>query len=158
MGAPSGHPFFGNQYTNGGYQSGTYTYVGSGSECVMSTVNSVLKENANNKYSISAQKNSDKGAKELSHIQKSFAINDLSGRDKAIIIGGILVTVVSIGSVITYKKLKKMKKKETVELENIGVCTDCGKPLIDSELHLENDRAFISCNNCGIKNYAHYDE
>ena len=26
MGAPSGHPFFGNQYTSGDYISGTYTY------------------------------------------------------------------------------------------------------------------------------------
>lgn len=26
MGAPEGHPFFGNQYTNGGYQQGSYSY------------------------------------------------------------------------------------------------------------------------------------
>lgn len=27
MGVPEGHPFFGNQYTDGGYQPGIFSYT-----------------------------------------------------------------------------------------------------------------------------------
>lgn len=159
MGAPSGHPFFGNQYTDGGYQTGTYTYVGEAVENFASIVKDVLKEDANNQYKASTTKVSSESMSKLSDIQESLSTSSLSGRDK-IIIGGILVAVASIGGVITYKILKKKKsvKKDTIELENVGVCIDCGEPLIGSELHLENNGAYITCNNCGTKNYAHYDE
>lgn len=159
MGAPSGHPFFGNQYTDGGYQTGTFTYGGEAVENVASTVKDVLKENADNEYKASTPKVSGESVSKLSNIQEALSTSSLSGRDK-FIIGGILVAVASIGGVITYKILKKKKsvKKDTIELDNVGVCIDCGWPLIGSELHLENNGAYITCNNCGTKNYAHYDE
>lgn len=159
MGAPSGHPFFGNQYTDGGYQAGTYTYVGEAVENVASIVKDILKENAKNEHKVSTPKISDESVSKLFNIQKSLSTSSSSGRDK-IIIGGILVAVASIGGIITYRILKKKKsvKQDTIELENVGVCIDCGEPLIGSELHLENDGAYISCNNCDTKNYAHYNE
>lgn len=159
MGVPSGHPFFGNQYTDGGYQTGTYTYVGEEVENVASIVKNVLKENAKNEYKASTPKVSGESVSRISNIQESLSTSSLSGRDK-IIIGGILVAVASLGGVITYKILKKKKtvKKDTIELDNVGICIDCGEPLIGSELHLENNVAYMTCNNCGTKNYAHYDE
>ena len=159
MGAPSGHPFFGNQYTDGGYQAGTYTYVGEAVENVASIVKDILKENAKNEHKVSTPKISDESVSKLFNIQKSLSTSSSSGRDK-IIIGGILVAVASIGGIITYRILKKKKsvKQDTIELENVGVCIDCGEPLIGSELHLENDGAYISCNNCDTKNCAHYNE
>lgn len=162
MGVPNGHPFFGNQYTNGGYQTGTYTYIESAVENAVSIAKNIVKESSSNENKVSTSKIYDESLSKLSNISKTLAKSDLSSKEK-VIIGGIFVAVASIGGVITYNIFKKRKaaKKNTIELENIGVCTDCGEPLIGSEFHLEgedSDSAFIKCNNCGTKNYAHYDE
>ncbi len=159
MGAPSGHPFFGNQFTDGGYQPGTYTYAGEAVENVVSILKDGLKEYVSIDHKVSSPKISVEIMDKSSDVQKSLSTSSLSWKDKAIIGGGFVV-LLSIGVIIIHKirKKKKSVKKDTIELENVGVCIYCGDPLIGSELHLENDGTYISCNNCGTKNYAHYEE
>ena len=158
MGAPKKHPFFGNQYTDGGYEPGSFTY----DQIVEDVVHPTIKKPEGRGYKPSKLKLSNEDINMFTDYQKSFSLKNLSGKEK-IILGGAIVAISSIGGVITYRILKKKKsaKENTIKLENVGVCIECGKPLVDSEFYMESDDneiAYIACKNCGTKNYAHYNE
>lgn len=48
MGAPAGHPFFGNQYTTGGYVPGSFKYVAEVSQPLISAATKSVVESASN--------------------------------------------------------------------------------------------------------------
>ncbi|MGQ7462510.1 hypothetical protein ACTGZQ_08290 [Streptococcus suis] len=138
VGAPVGHPFFGNQYTDGGYQQGSFTYT---SEPFIGTVRSIVEES----------------------ISSSTNAQDCSGsnKDKRDIILGLfaIASVVSIGSYFAYRYFNR-KKTGYLELDNVGVCKNCNEPLSGSTYHPKDEKheveAFIQCQYCEYKNFAQY--
>lgn len=153
MGAPEGHPFFGNQYTNGGYEPGNFSYdvepVVEKTVDVVKTIHKTLTDKS--------IKTSYKEANHITHPSSSPVKS--SGGKETIIIGGIVVALTTVGGFIAYK-WKHRKKKETVKIENVGICSHCGKPLSGSSFHPKDEKrgieSYIQCKNCGAKNYAHY--
>ena len=147
MGAPSGHPFFGNQFTDGGYITGSFKYTPTekiGAE-ILNTVVSETSRHSVSKAVVPVDKTS----------SKWFNKNN-------IIIASV-VTVVTIGSVLIYKHISKKKAmKESIRSISldVGICVKCSEPLIESdyvpENKDENEAAHIVCKNCGEKNYAQY--
>ena len=155
MGAPEGHPFFGNQYTNGGYQQGSYSYdVEPVVEKTIDVVKSIHKT-----LSETSAKSSYNGSNNMTRSASSSA-KGISGKE-AIIIGSVVLALTTVGGVIAYK-WKNRKKKETVKIDNVGVCSNCGKPLLGATFHPKDDEngieSYIQCKYCGNKNYAHYND
>lgn len=160
MGAPMGHPFFGNQYTDGGYLLGSFTYE-------------VLEKSADAVKTVVGEmgKGATKVAMNLATKQepsKNFvlsAVDKISGKGlnkNHLIVAGSL-TVVAIGGFLIYKFNKKSKAKkegiQSIEL-NVGTCKKCDKPLIESTYipgsEANNKESYIICKNCGEKNFANY--
>ncbi|MGF0139859.1 hypothetical protein ACQRC3_00750 [Streptococcus alactolyticus] len=154
MGVPEGHPFFGNQYTDGGYQPGSFSYTFE-----------PLMEKAIDSVQPIAKKVVEKPVKlhrdSLTHTKNKALKLDKNDKGKgAIIIAGITVVVTGV-SFIAYK-LSHRKKTQNIKIENVGVCSHCGKPLLNSRFYREDENngidAYIQCKFCGEKNYAHYNE
>jgi len=164
MGAPKGHPFFGNQYTDGGYIIGSFNYVPEVIEKGVSVVKTVASE--------VSKGTSIKTANIVTSQQKSANLNlpvveKVSSKwlnKNNIIIVGVL-TVVTIGGILVYRYISKKNKdkkesEKSIEL-NVGLCVKCGKPLIESkyvpgsEINNHTD-AHIICKKCGEKNFAVY--
>lgn len=135
VGAPAGHPFFGNQYTDGGYQQGSFTYT---SEPSVGSVLSVVEK------SVSSSTNKPIGSYE-----------DKSGTILGLI---VIPIVVGIGVYLTIKHFNK--KTGYLELENVGVCKNCNEPLAGSTYHPKDKEhgveAYIQCQYCQNKNFAQY--
>ena len=155
MGVPAGHPFFGNQYTNGGYISGTYTYevIEKGKEIIKP----LLKEASKAVTHVAPKQKPD------NLIPKKLFANDFI--DNTMIIGGVILAVTPFVCSIIDKLLRnKANEKEdsllSIELQNVGTCTYCGEPLIDSTYVPESEEdahnAYIICKKCGEKNFARY--
>ncbi|MEL7589789.1 MAG: hypothetical protein AAGU17_00635 [Anaerolineaceae bacterium] len=155
MGVPTGHPFFGNQHTNGGYIRGTYTYevIEKGKEILKPFIKEVSQA-----VTHGATKQKPDNLIPRKFVAKGFF-------DKTMIIGGILVAVTAVGGFITDEFLRnKAKAKQdslqSIELQNVGTCTHCGEPLIDSTYVPEDEEdghnAYIICKKCGEKNFARY--
>lgn len=155
MGVPTGHPFFGNQYTNGGYIPGTCTcdVIEKGIETLRSA-SSEIRQGATH---IATKQKPDNII-----TQKLFA----KGINKnTLIVVGIILVVTTVGGFITYKLLRKEAKAkqdslQAIELQNVGTCTHCGEPLIGStyvpEGEEDSHNAYIICKKCGEKNFASY--
>lgn len=155
MGIPAGHPFFGNQYTNGGYIPGTYTY-----EAIEKGIEGIKV----------VSKEIQKGATHVATKQRpdNLIIKKLVAKwpnKNTLIVGGVILVVTAVGGFITYKLIRKKAKAKqdsllSIELQNVGTCTHCGEPLIGStyvpEGEEDSHKAYIICKNCGEKNFARY--
>lgn len=160
MGAPKNHPFLGNQYTDGGYISGSYTYdFEPAFEEGLNTIKNIVKKSEDNEIKPSKFKLSNEDINKLADLKKSISLKNLSSKDK-FIIGGIVVAASSIAGTIIYKFIKKKNDQKRITLENVGICMSCGHSLIDSEFHYSGNEetAYIQCNKCGTKNFAHFNE
>jgi DNA-directed RNA polymerase subunit RPC12/RpoP len=152
MGAPAGHPFFGNKYTDGGYVRGTYTYV---VEKGKEIIKPFLKE-ASQAATHAATKQ-----KPVNLIPKKF-VAKIFTFDNAIT---FIAVATAVAPFITNEFLRnKAKEKQdsiqSIELQNVGICTYCGEPLNDSTYIPEGEEdghnAYIICKKCGEKNFARY--
>lgn len=156
MGVPYGHPFFGNQYTNGGYVPGSYTYmVDNGIETLKTVSNKIGKDVTR----IATNQDSES-------IVSKVLVTKYSNKS-VIMISGIILVVTAIGGLVTHKLCKKKAKakqqsQQSIKLKNVGICTHCGEPLVDSTYVPESGKnsydAHIICKKCGKKNYARYTE
>lgn len=132
------HPFFGNQYSNGGYIPGSFKFP----KGLSREVGERIKEVAL----------STEATKSISSSIAVDSIEDLDMKNKWII-GGFIVVGMAVGAYFAYRYIKR---KTTVIIPNVGVCEKCGEPLNESELVADENSLFIVCKNCGEKNYAHY--
>jgi len=153
MGIHATHPFFGNQYTNGGYIPGSFKFP----EIVETVVESSSKLIPNN-INVSATRLA-KGKKILRLKPSTRVVN------KNILIATGIGMGLVMGGYFTYRHFSKKKKAKqealcSIELRNVGICTHCGEPLIGSTYIPENEEcghnAYILCKKCGEKNFAWY--
>ena len=155
MGVPAGHPFFGNQYTNGGYIRGTYTYewIEKGKEIIKPLINEVSQTFP---HVASKQKLDSLIPKEL--FAKSF--NKITNFINSDSIVAIAVGVFIIDLLLRNNAKEKQESLLSIELLNIGTCVHCGEPLTDSTYVPEGaevtHKAYILCKKCGEKNYARF--
>ena len=153
MGAPDGHPFFGNQYTDGGYERGSFTYA---TADILDSVLDSIREAAN-------EKSMKPEAIDLSPFEDVDVENS---NNLALIIAGILAALAAIGGFFWWRRRRKIKiEKRTlpsIELSNVGICIKCSKPLSESiyvpENKANNTDAYIVCKSCGEKNFARYSD
>lgn len=155
MGAPSGHPFFGNQYTNGNYKLDSFTYevIDKGIEALKT----VISETGKGAASVAIKPKAD------TLISKTIVTKGSS--KNTLIIGGIILGATAIGGFITYKLLKRKAKAkqahpQSIELQNVGICVNCGEPLVGSTYIPESKECshddYIICKSCCEKNFARY--
>lgn len=165
MGAPTGHPFFGNQYTNGGYEPGSFTYVYEATKSITDSIPKVASSVVS-KDSILREASDNKNTNIITFQDvKRLASH---GVNKKTIIIGSAVVVATVGGALIYKSVRKRRqaKKEaelTIILDNVGICTSCGEPLKGSlfdpgDKISDHSDACIVCKHCGEKNYAWYQE
>jgi len=168
LGAPSGHPFYGNQYTDGGYVIGSFTYevaeksielVEKSVEAVKTVVSEVTSRLPNKAMAVATDK------QVPSNIILS-TVNKISkkGLNKNHFIAagvGFLIVAVS-GGILYYNKKSKRKKDDMNSADfSVGICSKCAEPLIGSTYvpgHDANNNkdSCIVCKNCGAKNFAWY--
>ena len=162
MGVPDGHPFFGNQYTNGGYLPGSYSYIDevpslakiiAGSERAVEYSPNVSSLNiANNNITKMPINNSKTSIQNL-------LPNSALGKAGLIITG---ITIAALAGVKIYKFFKNRRIKKIASDNGLcyfGTCTKCGSPLIESSyVVLDDDKsmAYVLCNKCDEKNFAYY--
>lgn len=161
MGAPVGHPFFGNQYTDGGYLPGSF-------KVAKEVLNEVVDNTISNSVTLTA-KSSDKSILNAVTKQKpkNIVIEKIGakGLNKNVYIAVGVGLVVTIGGYFAYSYLRKKNnlnkvEQQSIELNNVGVCIHCGEPLIESTYYSENEgngtEAYIVCKTCGGQNFAWY--
>lgn len=153
MGVHATHPFFGNQYTNGGYIPGSFKFP----EIVETVVESSSKLTSNNTNVCSTKLTKGKKTIPLKPSAKVISKNTL--------IAAVVGVGLAIGGYFTYRHFSKKKNAQrgalrSIELQNVGICKHCGEPLIGSTYFPENkdcaQDAYILCKKCGEKNYAWY--
>lgn len=148
MGAPSGHPFFGNQYTNGDYVIGSYTYDAARS--ISETIASRIKPNNGANFAF---------------LRKTFAIQ----RTPTLSISSLAAAgaVALIGGVATYAYLRTRSASPidsdlgSEKIASFGVCESCGEALASAgpaELHQDERGDFVVCENCSHENRAKYSQ
>ena len=151
MGAPDGHPFFGNQYTDGGYEPGSFTYATAEIlESVLDSIREAVAEKSIKPEAINLSPFEDVDVEHSSNI--------------ALIIAGGLAVFAAIGGLLWWRRKRKISiEKETlqsIELSSVGICIKCSKPLSESVYVPENKAnytdAYIVCKSCGEKNFARY--
>lgn len=152
LGAPVGHPFFGNQHTDGGYVLGSFGYK----NAVQDVVDATAK--ASQKIFLS------KAANESSY--GSFLKAPPAGLPAGSIAGLIAVgAAVVIGGVATFVYLRSRSKSTGDQLPvgddiaGFGLCESCGEELAASgpaEVEQDDDGDFIICEACSHKNRAYY--
>jgi len=157
MGVPYGHPFFGNQYTNGGYIPGTFKYVPDMAETIIKNSSRLVSDKIGKTVSEMVTR-----PKPMIQILK---VPNTKGFDLNILIAGGLALGVFTGGYLFYKFKNQKTKAEKfalqpIELSYVGICTNCGEPLSEStyvpESETDNQVAYIICNECGEKNFANF--
>lgn len=134
------HPFFGNQYTDGGYVIGSFKFP----EGLTREVGEKIAQVA---VPIKTS---------TSPIQKGTPLKPLSNtaaKSKWAIPAIIITVVVAAGGYISYKYYKK---KKIIRIPNVGICESCGEPLTGSKLIANDDNLYIVCKKCGEKNFARH--
>ena len=156
MGAPDGHPFFGNQYTDGGYEPGSFTYATA--DILESLLDSIREATTDKSMSIAIKP-------EAIDLASPFEdVDDEHSSNLALIIAGVFAGFAAIGGLFWWWRRRKFKiEKEalkSIELSHVGICIKCGKPLSESvyvpENKANNTDAYIACKSCGEKNFARY--
>lgn len=107
MGSPVGHPFFGNQYTDGGYIAGTFKYVPQIGEKVVDYCSVLVPGNIDKATTkiITRQKSNNLIPKEL----------NTKGINKNALIVACISLVATVGGYFAYKHInKKIKLKKMI--------------------------------------------
>lgn len=157
MGTPVGHPFFGNQYTNGGYITGTFKYIPEIVEKVVDISSTLDSGNIGKSTTKIVTKQKPKNL-----ILKNLNTN---GINKNALIAVSIGLVATIGGYFTYKHISEKNKAkkndlQSIELSNVGTCIHCGESLNGSTYISESDankqNSYIICKKCGEQNFAWY--
>lgn len=152
MGAPAGHPFFGNQYTDGGYVRGSFSYAALGNiaESTRRAAASLGKSPAGTRASVPAA--SVKGLR-----MPQFSIPSLIAVSAVALIGGV--------ATFAYLRFNSVATSEPTiedgEVASFGLCESCGEPLASSgpaELKQDEIGDFVTCKSCSHQNRARYVE
>lgn len=148
MGAPSGHPFFGNQYTDGGYAPGSYSYGSKLDEALSLVGASLGRSSASTDTSATAAS------------VKGLRVPPLSA-SSAITVGAVLL-ICGVAT-FAYRRFKSVGASESnVEdgtVARFGVCEACGNPLaisVHAEPEQDETGDFVTCKNCSHPNRARY--
>ena len=148
MGAPAGHPFFGNQYTDGGYVLGSFSYPATGNiaESTRRAAASLSKLSAGTRASFPAA--SVKGQR-----MPQFSIPSLTAVGAVALIGGV--------ATFAYLRFKSVATSEPTieggEVASFGLCESCGEPLASSgpaELKQDEIGDLVTCESCSHQNRA----
>jgi len=154
-GVPSGHPFFGNQYTKSDYELGSYTYTAE-----------IIEQAAANLSKMAAEAT----AISLPSISTSTSItplpqsNEMTVQDEnnplaALLIPLVLAAAGGLTALGVYVTNRSKQKKKLKEIAETSTCAKCQKPLSGGTLSLpkKNDstEAYILCPHCGHKNVVH---
>jgi len=157
MGVPVGHPFFGNQYTDGGYIAGTFKYVPEIAEKVVDYSSTLISENIDKATTKVVTREKPKNL-----ILKAL---NTKGINKNALIAVVIGFAATVGGYCAYKHIsKKTKAKkdglQSIELSHVGTCIHCGEPLNGStyvpESEANRQKAYIICKDCGEQNFAWY--
>ena len=153
MGAPTGHPFFGNQYTHGGYVNGSFTYeniIGNVAGTAVKAATQVGK--------------SMPGAMSGLRLKRPMPASLSSTSIVSLIAAG---TVVLIGGVATFVYLRsRFTNAGELPLEGgnfagFGLCESCGEELAISGpavVEQDDDGDYVVCDSCSHKNRARTSE
>lgn len=148
MGAPAGHPFFGNQYTDGGYVPGSFSYPGARniSEATRRAAASLSKSAAGSCASVPA-------ASVNGQRMPQFSVPSLVAGGAVALIGGV--------ATFAYLRFKFAATSEPTveggEVASFGLCESCGEPLTSTGLAALNQDAigdFMTCQSCSHQNRA----
>lgn len=139
------HPFFGNQYTNGGYIVGSFKFPEGltrevGERLAKTAVSDIVPSNIG---TISPVRN----PTPLDSIIKTMT------KSKWIIPTLIIAAIAAAGSYFAYRNFKK---KGIVKIPNVGICEFCGEPLTGAKLIPNDNNPYIVCKKCGERNFAKY--
>lgn len=139
------HPFFGNQYTNGGYVIGSFKFPEGltrevGERIVKIAVPNIALSSSNSIPSV-------RTVAPLTDAVKTGA------KSKWMIPALIVAAIAATGGYLAYRYFKK---KGLIKIPNIGVCKRCGEPLTGAKFLPDSDNPYIVCKKCGENNYAKY--
>jgi len=132
------HPFFGNQYTDGGYVIGSFKFPEGLTREVGEKIAQVampLKTSTSPTYKSTPLK----------------LVSNTETKYKWVVPAIIIATVSATGGYIAYKHFKK---KGIIKIPNVGVCEFCGEPLTGAKLNANDNNLYIVCKKCGEKNFA----
>jgi DNA-directed RNA polymerase subunit RPC12/RpoP len=153
LGAPTGHPFFGNQYTHGGYVNGSFTYknvIGNVAGTAIKGATQIGK--------------SMPGAMTGLRLKFPMPASLSSTPIVPLIAAG---TVVLIGGVATFAYLRSRLTNagelplEGSNLAGFGLCESCGEELAISGpavVEQDDDGDYVVCDSCSHKNRARTSE
>lgn len=139
------HPFFGNQYTNGGYITGSFKFPEgltreAGEQLAKIAVPDAVPSNVG---TVPSARNS----APLESAVKTGV------KSKWIIPTLIIAALTAAGGYFAYRHFKK---KESIQIPNVGICEFCGEPLTGAKLIPNDKNPYIVCKKCGQKNFAKY--
>ena len=139
------HPFFGNQYTNGGYTIGSFKFPEGltrevGEQLAKIAVPDTVPTNLGTIPSV-------RNSAPLESVVKTGA------KSKWIIPTLIIAAIAATGGYFAYRHFKK---KGIVKIPNVGICEFCGEPLSGAKLIPNDNNPHIVCKKCGEKNFAKY--
>ena len=149
LGAPTGHPFFGNQYTHGGYVNGSFEYK----NAIDNVAGTAVKAANQIRKSVP-------GAGLGLRLKPSMPVSLPSTSIVPLIAAG---TVMLIGGVATFVYLRSRftnaGKLPLVggNLAGFGLCESCGEELAISGpavVEQDDDGDFVVCDSCSHKNRA----
>ncbi len=153
MGAPAGHPFFGNQYTDGGYAIGSFSYKNVIENVAEVAAKAVPKILPNNSASDSLS-----GALLKASPSPRLSSGSIAGlvAAGAVFLAGGVATFVYLSS-----RTKSTGDQQPAgdDLAGFGLCESCGEELAvarPAEVEQDEDGYFIICEACSHKNRAHY--
>jgi formylmethanofuran dehydrogenase subunit E len=138
------HPFFGNQYTNGGYIIGSFKFP---EGLTRKTAEHLTKIATSDVAPI--KPSTTPLIKEANPV--TYAVKNETNTKWIIPI--IIGAIAAAGSYFAYRYFKK---KRSVQIPNVGVCEHCGEPLTGGKFVADDEKLFIICKKCGEKNYAKY--
>lgn len=141
------HPFFGNQYTNGGYIIGSFKFPKGLTREVGERIAKIVPN------AVTVESNA------LSTISNSVPLETAvkAGTKSKWIIPAMIIAAI-MAAAGGYRAYKYFKKKGVVKVPNIGICEYCGEPLSGARLIPDDDKPYIVCKKCNENNYAHYSQ
>ena len=132
------HPFFGNQYTNGGYVIGSFKFP-----------EGLTREVSEKIAQVALPIKTSTSALHKDILLKP--VTDTATKSKWVIPAIIITVVTAAGGYIAYKHFKK---KKIIKIPNVGICEFCGEPLTGAKLIANDSNLYIVCKKCGEKNFA----
>ena len=137
------HPFFGNQYTNGGYLIGSFKFP-----------EGLTREIGEQLAKMAKPNNVPLNMGKIPSVSNSVPLESVvksGSKGKWIIPALVIVTIAATGSYFAYKYFKK---KGIVKIPNVGICEFCENPLTGSKFIPDENNPYIVCKKCDEKNFA----